>query len=281
MSRKQDKNALKNNVCAEVMLALVLKKRIWRWASLGLLCFGYLLLQTCSGDQTKAWNVPHIAQVAIEGPIQSVSQDWYQQLLKVESSKTATGLVLVVNSPGGVVHVAEAGYKLLMRIRNKGIPIVTVVKAQATSAAYLLAVTSHSIIANNTSIVGSIGVKSSVTVFKELLGNIGVNVNKIGVGEGLTQIPFQGISAFTKKYLDMSGEDSYIWFKRIVQQGRRLSDIELDAVVGGRVFTGKSSKQLRLIDHIGGIDDAYAMVKQHPANRLVMAQVVDYSTVMQ
>ena len=83
MSRKQDKNALKNNVCAEVMLALVLKKRIWRWASLGLLCFGYLLLQTCSGDQTKAWNVPHIAQVAIEGPIQSVSQDWYQQLLKL------------------------------------------------------------------------------------------------------------------------------------------------------------------------------------------------------
>ena len=266
------------DICAEVMLAFDLRKKTRRWVVVVFASLAYLVGPSCTHDSQAEYSKPHIAQISVTGPLQSMQEPWFQQIKHALHNPALRGLILHVNSPGGVVHVAEAGYQMLMRLRNKGIPIVTVVQSQATSAAYLLATTSHAIYTNHTSIIGSIGVKSSVTVFKNTLERVGVQVERMGVGEGLTHIPLQGISAFTKKYLDLSGEDSYNWFKQIVQTRRKMTPKQLEAVVGGRIFTGEEALNLHLTDRIAGVAEAIELIQSVPKNRGNALRVLDYTT---
>ena len=262
---------------AEVLLALELKRKIKRWYSIFLVLVLYLLLTSCQGDSVAVNEViayPHVAKVTVDAVIESDKQPWYQQLVKVLDEPNVKALVLVLDSPGGVVHVAEASHSLLKRIRANGVPIIAVVKSQATSAAYLMASAADAIVANETSIVGSIGVKSSIMIFKEMLDKLGVNVVTNGVGQNLTGIPFTGISPFTKKYLDLTGEDSYTWFTSAVKVNRKLSDESLEKVVGGKIFTGTEGLSLGLVDHIGDLQMAYSLLHDLYFGRL--PAVVDY-----
>lgn len=262
---------------AEVLLALELKRKIKRWYGIFLVLVLYLLLTSCQGDNVsvdEAIAYPHIAKVTVDAVIESDKQPWYKQLVKVLDEPKVKALVLVLDSPGGVVHVAEASHSLLKRIRANGVPIVAVVKSQATSAAYLMASAADAIVAHETSIVGSIGVKSSIMIFKEMLDKLGVNVITNGVGQNLTGIPFTGISPFTKKYLDLTGKDSYTWFTSAVKVNRKLTDDRLDKVVGGKIFTGTEGLSLGLVDHIGDLQMAYSLLQDLYYGRL--PAVVDY-----
>ena len=239
---------------AEIMLALTLKRKAKFWLLLSFFSLVYLFTGLFSSKPTISHG-EHIAQVTIAQPIETLAESWYQQLEMVEKNNDARALVLVLDSPGGVVHVAEAGYALLNRIKKK-MPIITVVKSQAASAAYLLACVSDVIFAQETSLVGSIGVISSVTVVKDLMQKLGVHYVTNGQGKNLSGIPFQGLTEFTKKYLYMEGQDSYTWFKNIVKKGRKFNDNQLSRVTEGRVFLGKEALTLGLIDAYGGLSEA-------------------------
>ncbi|MEC8382907.1 MAG: S49 family peptidase [Pseudomonadota bacterium] len=266
-----------NVLVGELMLSLALKRKIKRWSMVFFLALSYWLVGGCSEKTDKIITEDHIAKVTVSGVIESVKQPWYAQLKRVFEDDHAVGLVLVLDSPGGVVHVAESGHDLLQRIHQKNIPIVAVVNAQATSAAYLLASVADKIVANETSIVGSIGVKSSITIFKDMLAKIGVQVDTDGIGEGLTQIPFSGISDFTKKYLDLTGKDSYDWFKFLVKKNRKLDNQRLQQVVGGKIFTGKEGLKLGLVDFLGDLQSAYSLL-QNVMQYRSLPIILDYAT---
>ncbi len=264
-------------ITAEVMLASELRRKIKRWSSIFFLIIFYLLLVSCGGDAPEQDLGPHVAKVTIDGVIESDKQPWYKQLQKVVLSNRVKGLVLVLDSPGGVVHVAEASHSMLQRIRSNGVPIVAVVRSQATSAAYLLASAADAIVANETSILGSIGVKSSITIFKEMLTKLGISVQTTGVGQSLTEVPFSGISPFTQKFLDLTGEDSYTWFKDAVQSNRHFNEAQISKVVGGKIFTGSESIKLGLIDYIGDLQLSYSLLASFYPDK-ILPTVVDYST---
>lgn len=277
---KRAVDTLPKDVCGQVMYAFALKRKVRRWFWVILLCVGYLLLPNDSEEIPPVFTQPHIARINVYGAVESMSDSWYQQLEKLYYNQEAKALVLVVDSPGGAVSVADAGYSLLKRI-HKRIPVVTVVENTAASAGYMLASTADVIVARETSIVGSIGVLLQIPVFKGLLKNIGVEYRNVGVGDNLDVVPFQGLTAFTNKYLDLAGEDSYEWFRSIVQYERRLSDAQLKKVIGGRIFLGHEAESLGLIDGFGGVPVARQWLQAHDAALSDELPLVDYAVLIQ
>ena len=274
-----DISSVKLDTCAQVMYALALKKRARRWGIISLLCLLYVIFGFSSGkEDIKAYG-RHVAKVRIEGAVNSPLDSWYQQLDMVDKNGDAVALILVVDSPGGTVSVADAGYALLKRI-HKRIPVVTVVEKQAASAGYLLAATADVIFAKETSIVGSIGVLLQIPVFKDLLKNLGVEYSNQGVGESLDVVPFQGFNEFTNKYLDLAGEDSYLWFRKTVQYERQMTDEQIKKVIGGRIFLGKDALPLKLIDAVGDLSDAKLWLKSHDSSIDDKMPLVDYASLV-
>ncbi|MEC8460837.1 MAG: S49 family peptidase [Pseudomonadota bacterium] len=248
---------------AEIMYAMSLVSAIARWRRLmlGALLVLILGMLFSGGEQLQPPQQPHIAVVEVEGVLKSTQEPWYQALESVYKQPSAKALILRVNSPGGVVHVADAAHRLLLSIHER-MPVVAVVEQQAASAAYLLASQSDVIFANEMSIVGSIGVVSSVVVVKDLLNKLGINYQASNKIQTITDIPFLGMTPFIKKYLYMAGEDSYAWFRHLVKEGRGLSQSQLDRVVDGKIFLARDGVKLGLVDGIGGMNDARSWLIQ-------------------
>lgn len=256
---------------------MTLKKFARRWWFVILFCVVYLLIPKGATNRVPGSDVgKHVASVTVQGAVEGMNDTWYRQLEIVANSPQVVGLILVIDSPGGVVSIADAGYSLLKRIHAR-VPVVTVIGNTAASAGYLLASTGDVIFARETSIVGSIGVLLEIPVFKQLLENVGVEYRNVGVGNNLDAVPFQGLNDFTNKYLELAGNDSYRWFRNVVQYERRMSDQALKKVIGGKIFLGHEALSLGLVDAIGDSSAAFLwLTKQDPKiNQSV--NVIDYA----
>jgi protease-4 len=127
-----------------------------------------------------------------------------------------------------------------------------VVEGLAASGGYITAIAADHIIAQQTSLVGSIGVLFQFPNFSEVLKTIGVKVEEVK-STPLKAAPngFEPTSPEARDALDALVKDSYAWFKGIVKERRGMDDEQLAKVVDGRVFTGRQAVDLKLIDQLG------------------------------
>ncbi|MCK1758579.1 signal peptide peptidase SppA [Bradyrhizobium sp. 137] len=190
-----------------------------------------------------------IARVHIEGLIRSDS-DRTQALERLENSQAAA-VIVHVNSPGGTTAGSEQLYDSLTRLKAKK-PLVIVVEGLAASGGYITAIASDHIIAQQSSLVGSIGVLFQYPNVSELLKTIGVKVEEVK-SSPLKAAPngFEPTSPEARAALDALVKDSYAWFRGLVKERRGMDDTLLEKVADGRVFTGRQAIDLKLIDQIG------------------------------
>ena len=127
---------------------------------------------------------PYIARVTIEGLIRG-DRDRVQAIDRLARSSPARAVIVHVDSPGGTTAGSEQLYDSLTRLRDKK-PVVIVVDSLAASGGYITAIAGDHIVAQQTSLVGSIGVLFQYPNFAELLDKIGVKV------EGVKSTPAQG-----------------------------------------------------------------------------------------
>jgi protease IV len=200
---------------------------------------------------------PYIARVTIQGLIRG-DRDRVQALDRLTRSSLARAIIVHVDSPGGTTAGSEQLYDSLSRLRDKK-PLVIVVDSLAASGAYIAALSGDHIVAQQTSLVGSIGVLFQYPNFADLLDKIGVKVEAVK-SSPLKASPsgFEPTSPEVKAALDSIVKDSYGWFKGLVQDRRHLSDSELQTVSDGRVFTGHQAIGLKLIDELGDEQAALA-----------------------
>jgi protease IV len=190
-----------------------------------------------------------IARVNIEGLIRS-DQDRVEALERLANSSVAA-VVVHINSPGGTTAGSEQLYDSLMRLKEKK-PLVVVVEGLAASGGYITAIAADHIVAQQSSLVGSIGVLFQFPNFTELLKTVGVKVEEVK-STPLKAAPngFEPTSPEARAALDALVKDSYAWFKDLVKQRRGMDDTQLEKVVDGRVFTGRQAIDLKLIDQLG------------------------------
>src|SRR5436853_3817280 len=190
-----------------------------------------------------------IARVKIEGLIRSDS-DRVEALERLEKSQAAA-VIVHINSPGGTTAGSEQLYDSLVRLKAKK-PLVVVVEGLAASGGYITAIASDHIVAQQSSLVGSIGVLFQYPNVSELLKTIGVKVEEVK-SSPLKAAPngFEPTSPEAREALDALVKDSFAWFKGLVKERRGMDDTQLEKIADGRVFTGHQAIDLKLIDELG------------------------------
>jgi protease-4 len=200
-----------------------------------------------------------IARVNIEGLIRS-DQERVETLERLAKSHAAA-VVVHINSPGGTTAGSEQLYDSLVRLKAKK-PLVVVVEGLAASGGYITAIAADHIVAQQSSLVGSIGVLFQYPNFTDLLKTVGVKVEEVK-SSPLKAAPngFEPTSPEARDALDALVKDSYAWFKGLVKDRRGMDDALLAKVADGRVFTGRQAVELKLIDQLGDEKTAIAWLE--------------------
>jgi protease-4 len=194
-----------------------------------------------------------IARINIEGLIRSDQT----RVEGLENSRAAA-VVVHINSPGGTTAGSEQLFDALTRLKAKK-PLVVVVEGLAASGGYITAIAADHIVAQQSSLVGSIGVLFQFPNFTELLKTVGVKVEEVK-SSPLKAAPngFEPTSPEARAALDSLVKDSYAWFRGLVKERRGMDDALLEKVADGRVFTGRQAVELKLVDQLGDEKTAIA-----------------------
>ena len=211
------------------------------------------------GGKGAALKQPHIARLAITGLI--TGDEGTLKLVRQIADSPAAGVLLMIESPGGTTTGSELLFDELRRLAAKK-PVAAVVGTMAASGAYIAALGADRIFAHDTSIVGSIGVLVEFPNFAGLLDKVGVKFETIKSAP-LKASPngLEPTSDAARAAIASLVSDSFDWFKGLVRDRRHMSEEELAAVDDGRIYTGRQSMPLKLIDALGGEREAIAWLE--------------------
>lgn len=215
------------------------------------------------GDIIGLVNIDGVIGVNSSGSILSPRLSHLDQIRSAQQDPQLKALLIRINSPGGSSGTSQEIYETILRIRNKGIPVVVSMADTAASGGYYIAAAADYIYANGTTITGSIGVIMEFLNFEELYDKIGVEFEIIKSG----QFKDAGHSArsLTETEEQLYQElitDAWDQFVEDVTRARQLSREEVEAVADGRVLTGRQALEVGLIDELGGYDSALEKAKE-------------------
>jgi protease-4 len=175
-------------------------------------------------------------------------------LLEAAQAKDVRAIVLRIDSPGGTYPASDTIAAAVAKVRAAGKPVVVSMGDVAASGGYLAAVAADVIVAEPTSITGSIGVFGIHPVATDLLESLGVKVERVGAGANAGMYSFfQPPTDAQRALLDRELDLIYADFTRKVGENRKLDGARLDAAARGRVFTGADAQRAGLVDELGGL----------------------------
>ena len=215
-----------------------------------------------------------IARISITGLIRS-DQERVEALDRLARSRVKA-VIIHINSPGGTTAGSEELHRSLLALKSKK-PMVVVVDGLAASGAYIAAIAADHIVAQETSLVGSIGVLFQFPNVGDLLTKLGVTMEEIK-SSPLKAAPngFEPTSPEARAAIADLVKDSYDWFRNLVKTRRQLDDAGIERVADGRVFTGRQGVPLRLVDELGDEQTAIAWLAKE-SNIDPKTPVRDYS----
>ena len=200
---------------------------------------------------------PYIARIQIDGLIRS-NRERVEALERLGRSTLAKAVIVHVNSPGGTTGGSEELYNALKELKEKK-PMVVVVEGLAASGGYITAMASDHIVAQSSSLVGSIGVLFQYPDLSTLLKTVGVKVEEIkSTPLKAAPSPFEPTSPEARAAIEAVVLDSYDWFRGLVRENRKVDGDLLARVSDGRVFTGRQAIDLKLVDELGDEKQAIA-----------------------
>jgi protease IV len=209
-----------------------------------------------------------IVVVNLKGVIDDkLSEAVIKQLQRVKDDGTARAMILQINSPGGGVAASDRIYKEVASLsKDSGIPTVACMQDLAASGGYYSAVGCDTIVAEPTTITGSIGVIMSSFVVQELLENkLGIQpvVIKAGAKKDWPS-PFKAVTDEQREYLTKRLiQPAYERFVSVVKDGRPdLTSEQVDELADGSIYTGEMAMKVGLVDKVGYMKDAIDEAKR-------------------
>jgi len=199
---------------------------------------------------------PRVAIVELEGLI-AETDDLVRELRQHRDNPSVRAVVIRINSPGGVVAPTQEVYDALLRVREAGKPVVASLGAVAASGGYYAAVAADQIYANPGTLTGSIGVIMQLANVDTLLKKVGVDfvVVKAGQFKDIGN-PARAMTPEERRVVQSLLEDVHGQFIEAVARGRKLDRSAVVQFADGRVFSGTQALALRMIDALGGLEDA-------------------------
>lgn len=234
------------------------KLTFWRVAALALLALAAVGLSTWAmRDRLGGAGLDHIAKVRIDGTI-TENEELLKRLERIGDSARVQGVILAINSPGGTLVGGESTFEAVRKLAEKK-PVVAQVGTLAASAGYMIASGADHIVARQGSIVGSIGVLVQFPDVSELMEKVGVKLEGVKSSPLKAEpSPFSPTTEDERAMLRRLVMDSYDWFVGLVEERRELSRAEALAVADGSIFTGRQALERKLVDTLGGEEEAVA-----------------------
>ncbi|HZK43047.1 MAG TPA: signal peptide peptidase SppA [Syntrophomonadaceae bacterium] len=244
-----------------------------------LLITGYLAIKTASSppDSIAKSSSPKIGVIEINGAITgntSVSlidsgtagaDEIMKAIRKAGDRSDIKAVVLRINSPGGTSGASQEIGLELDKLRATGKPIITSMGDVCASGGYWIACSSDHIVANGSSLTGSIGVIMELTNLQGLYEKIGISSRVIKSGDMKDMgSPSRELTSEEHQLLQAIIDDSYEQFLDQVMQGRKdkIDVDELKTIADGRIFSGRQAFELGLVDSIGNYYDALETAEQ-------------------
>lgn len=251
------------NTADEIIDRRRLRRKLTFWRVVALAIAAIAIIASGFGlfaDRFGSKATDHIAKVRIEGTITD-DEELLKRLKAVAESQTVKGVILAVDSPGGTTAGGEAIYEAVRKISAQK-PVVAQVGTLAASAGYMISSASDHIVARQSSIVGSIGVLFQFPDVTGLMEKIGVKLEGVKSSPLKAEpSPFSPTTDEEREMIRAMIMDSYDWFVGLVEERRPLSRAEVLALADGSIFTGRQALENKLVDSLGGEDEARAWLE--------------------
>jgi protease-4 len=197
-----------------------------------------------------------VALVEVDGLIVD-AEPVVRELEEHAEDEGIRAVVVRIQSPGGVVAPTQEIHDAILRVRSRGKPVVASMGAIAASGGYYLAVAADRIVANPGTLTGSIGVLMQLADAEGLLRKVGVRLEVVKAGRHKDiGNPGRALAPEERAILQALLDDMYDQFVSAVARGRDLPRAAVLEVADGRVYSGRRAKELRLVDELGGLEDA-------------------------
>ena len=190
--------------------------------------------------------------------------------------ESVQGVVLEVNSPGGGVTASALMHESIMEFkRNTGKPVVVSMGDTAASGGYYIATAADEILANETTLTGSLGVVIPLLNFSEAADKYGVTQKYITSGEFKAMgSSWKDLTPEEREIFQSIVNEDYAGFVEVIVEGRDLPEDRVRELADGRVYSGEQAKENGLVDRFGDLEDA-ARVSRELA-KIDQATVVRY-----
>ncbi len=229
------------------------------WAFI--ICIMLCITSYIFAHETTIMEENRLAVVHVEGTIMETQKllAWVQKIAQDTSVK---GVLLRIDSPGGGVAASEELYTALCALGDAK-PLVASMGSTAASGGLMVAMAAKTIVANASTVTGSLGVRMDIPQLQGLL-------DKIGVGqEVLTTGKYKSAGSLTRpmteeerQYLQNILQDMHEQFIAIVAKGRSIPLEKVRTFADGRIFTGRQALELGLVDVIGGQEEALKILRE-------------------
>ena len=180
------------------------------------------------------------------------------QLRQAEEDESVKAVVLEVDSPGGGVVPTDEMHRSIQEFKETtSLPVVISMGQTAASGGYYIATAADRIVANESTLTGSLGVIFSYLNFAEAAAEYGIEQEVVKSG------PFKDIGSSTREpteeeleILQSYVDESYDGFVEVIVEGRDLPEDEVREIADGRVYSGLQAESLGLVDEIGDLERA-------------------------
>ncbi|PKP18507.1 MAG: signal peptide peptidase SppA, partial [Bacteroidetes bacterium HGW-Bacteroidetes-21] len=212
-----------------------------------------------------------------EGDDETIGGDGLSATIReVREDTTIKAMVLRVNSPGGSALASDVIWREVVLTKQR-IPVIVSMGDVAASGGYYISCPADVIVANPTTITGSIGVFGLLWNGQKMLNDhLGVTMDGVetntGAGVGNFTRP---MSEMERNYFQKSVERVYDVFIGHVSSGRKISKADVDSVGQGRVWSGINAKEIKLVDELGGLERAIDIAKEK-AGITTEARIIEF-----
>lgn len=201
-----------------------------------------------------------------------VGKDVCKDLKELMDDDDVKAVVIRVNSGGGSAFASEQMWHQIMELK-KVKPVVVSMGGYAASGGYYMSVPANWIVAEPTTITGSIGIFGMFPDFSGLASEkLGIKFDEVKTNKNGTFLsPMRPLSPDEMRMLQVYIDRGYNTFKDRVAQGRKLTMQQVETIAQGHVYTGEDALKIKLVDELGGLDKAVLKAVQ-------LAKIKDYYT---
>ena len=186
-----------------------------------------------------------------------------KQIRKAREDKSVEGIILQIDSGGGSAYASDLIAREVKLCREAGKPVVVSMGGAAASGGYYIAAYADRIIAEPTTVTGSIGVTGMIPNFNRLFDKIAVRWSSLKRGENADLLAiYRPIEEREIELMKGYIEHTYDQFINVVAEGRGMNYEQVHEIAQGRVWTGLRAKELGLVDEHGGMKEAIEVMKE-------------------